>query len=248
MSRSHESTGHVGCFLAALAALTAVGCGEQVTAPAGDILLESLDFLHTGIQPGQPLILVAHAAGLEHSDGQPFLLRTSSGANQARSLKAAPTPRPWDALSNEELAAVIEYWDNVVMIRFKEADALSGVDEQGKNVTSDETVERLKEWVREQGVTITSEWILHPGISGTMPGDPGLVSTLRAHENVDLVEPGGIVGEYTSISAGAGARLIDVILTDGGATGAIDVHAGETITAEYRQPDGSTLRATAVVR
>lgn len=50
---------------------------------------------------------------------------------------------PWDALSDAELAAVTGTYDNTVMIRFKEADAESGVDGQGRSITSEETVERM---------------------------------------------------------------------------------------------------------
>lgn len=243
MTRSVSGT--TGCVMG----LMSIACGQEVTAPRGDIMLASLEFTRAQVPVGDPLILVARPAASESLTPQRFLVRASSGTHQQRAFTPLPTQRPWDALSDADLAAVIGTYDDIVMIRFKEADAKSGVDEQGRNITSRETVERMKQWVREQGVTITREWILQPGVTGTMAGDAELVARLRGHENIDLVEPGGIPGEPETGTAPFGAGdLVAVIQTSSATMSGLRVQAGDVVTAQYRQPDGSLLTATVLIR
>lgn len=224
------------------------GCSQEVTAPAGEVMLSSLRFTRAEVPMGDPLVLFAQPTAGESLTRQPFLVRASSGAYQQSYFTPLPTRRPWDALSDAELAAVIADWRNVVSIRFKEAGAQSGVDEEGRSITSQETVARMKDWVREQGVTITREWITQPGVDGTMPGDAALVSRLRAHENVDLVEPSGPGEPETGAGPLGAGDLVAVIQTSSVTTSGLRVKAGDVVTAEYRQPNGSMVTATVVIR
>jgi hypothetical protein len=224
-------------------------CGQEVTAPRGEVLLESLRFTETEVEAGKPLVLFAQVASGEVTREQPLVVRASSGMSQQGAFDPQPTERPWDALSDAELAAVIGTWDTIVMIRFKDADAESGVDQHGQNITSKETVEQMKAWVREQGVTITREWITQPGVDGIMPADAALVSRLRAHESIDLVELGGIRGVFFGRTAlQSSGDIVAVILTGMDEPSKLTVRAGDVVTAEYRQPNGAVLRATASVR
>jgi hypothetical protein len=108
---------------------------------------------------------------------------------------ATCTPQPsnatgaWRGLSDAELLAEVERACGRVFIGFKETNASRGVNEQGENITSEETIVRMKAFVREHGVTIESEFRLIPTIAGRMPPRLDLVTTLRQHPNVDMIEP-----------------------------------------------------------
>lgn len=218
------------------------GCSQEVTAPAGDIMLSSLRFTRAEAQVGEPLVLVAQPAAGESLKPQPLLVTASSGAQQRAIVS------PWDNLSDAELTAVIADVDGEVLIGFKEADAVRGVDEQGRSVTSAETVERMKRWLTEQAITIIREWVLAPGVFAKMPADEALVSQLRDHDNIDQLEP-NIVGEFPAVTdARSSGGLAGVIRTSPGSAGNLAVRPGDRVTAEYRQPDGSSLTATVAIR
>jgi hypothetical protein len=253
----------IGCFIAIFGS----ACNQEVIAPVGDILLESLEFVSTEVDPGEPLILIGRTAAEEVIGPQPFVIRVSSGARLQGSLRAfvsdcfrqrvrageseqAAVRGCWAALSDEEIAALIGVAsDNRVMIGFKEADAEWGVDEQGQNITSEETLDRMKEWVQKRGVVITRESVLIPSITGTMPARADLVASIRGHENIDYLEP-SLPGEpFGGFPDGTGSRgVLIAILTRGRSVAEHLVRSGDVVTAEYRQPDGSVLQATASVR
>ncbi len=234
----------------ALAGLALVGCDREATAPEGRIRLERLAFLESEVAAGDPLVLVARPAAGESLSSQGFLLRTSSGLRQDEVFPAPCTDGlPWACVTDEELAAVIDKYDDIVLIGFKEAGAERGVDEQGTNITSEETVLEMQQWVEQQGVTITREWLLRPGVTGTMPGDAALVSRLRSHENTDSVEPGGLPGAPLGGAAPVAAGdLLTVIETGSVRESELAVEPGDVVTAEYRQPDGSLLTASVSIR
>lgn len=219
-------------------------CNQEIAGPTGEIMLESIDFLPA--EAGKPLMLVARSSGGETVARQPVLLRSSRSQQQGWLIPLVRHERsPYDRFSDAELAAIIEAYDRIVMVGFKEAEAEAGVDDEGRSTTSKETVERMKEWIQEQGGTITREWSLTPGVTATMRGEPELVGVIRRHPNIDYLEPGGIPGEAEGGSV-RGPDFLGVFLTsDGSATTA---PAGAVVTAEYRQPNGSVLQATVTVR
>ena len=235
-------SGALGWFGAAMG----LSCAQEVTAPRGEIMLESLQFARSEVQAGEPLIVIAQPATGESVVRQPLLVRTSSGGRQQTFVS------PWDGQTDKELTVAIAQWGGRAFIGFKEADARRGVDEHGFNITSSATVERMKQWVREQGMTITLEYQLTPTVVVLMAPDEQLVSRIRHHENVDHLEP-VTVGSYGAESEGGKTedlplRLAAVIPTSPESGGRLSVRRGDTITAEYHQPNGAVLTATASIR
>lgn len=225
---------------------------EGAVPPRADVVLDTLGFASAEIEVGDALVLIGRTEA-DPLDTQPFLLRTSSGESVGGHFNPRPEGRrsAWAPLSDEELAAVIATRDDRVIIGFKEADADQGTDEQGRNITSDETVDRMKAWVREQGITITFESAFIPAIAGRMDPDVQGVTAIRWHENVDYFEPVG-KGHFEDPDGPTlvlrFGDLVAAILTSGDGPSAVEVQPGDLVTAHYRQPDGSELTATARVR
>lgn len=243
----------------ALLALFTLGCSNaEVAAPTGEVMLLSLQFASGEFGTEDPLVVVGRTAGGAPAAPQPLTIHASSGAQVQTSFTPlplqecveGPCPRrdPWRHVSDADLAALIGTWGNIVMIGFKEAGTDGGVDDRGRNLVSAETSERMTEWLRQLGVVIVDEWILTPGVTGTLIPDPALVRQIREHENIDYVNPSG-PGEFESQAAVWGQpNLLAVSRAGHESTSGLKVRAGETVTAEYRQPDGSVLRATASIR
>jgi hypothetical protein len=77
-------------------------------------------------------------------------------------------------------------------IGFKESGQIRGVDEQGHVLTTSQTIRRMKDYLREQGISIETEFDLIPAVAARLPltGDvAGLVLRLRMNPNIDYVEP-----------------------------------------------------------
>lgn len=218
------------------------GCGSEATAPAGQVMLSSLQFARSEVQAGKPLILLARpAAGGETVAPVPVVVRASSGAEQQVFVG------PWRSLSDTDIAAVLADNDGRAFVGFKEADASRGVDELGQNLTSQETFDRMKQWLREQGVAITREFLL-PHVSATIEANTELVSRIRGHENVDYLEP-ILPGWRNAVDSPAvGGDWAAIVQTDSGSGRAFSVRSGDAVTAIYRQPDGTLLTATVLVR
>jgi hypothetical protein len=206
-------------------------------------MLRSLQFTQSQAAVGQSLVLLAEPLAAGECSPQPVRLSVTSGAQDTAWLRS-----PFDSLSDAEFTALIADLDGRVLIGFKEADAAQGVDETGHSITSVETVKRMKDWVRQQGMTIFFEYTLTPTIAATMAADVELVARVRGHENVDYLEP-DMVGEYTAAPGPErSARLVTVIPTSAGGDGSLRVQPGDRVTAEYHQPDGSVLRAVVSIR
>lgn len=124
-----------------------------------------------------------------------LLLLLAAACFEEPTIPAACTPQPgsaagaWRDLSDAELLAEVERACGRVFIGFKEEGASRGVNEQGESITSAQTVVRMKAFVQQHGVTIETEFQLIPTIAGRMPPRLDLVTTLRQHPNVDVIEP-----------------------------------------------------------
>lgn len=230
------------------------GCSNGITGPAGDFMLEEFGFARSEIAVGEPLIVVGRAIPAPDTfEPQPFLLHLGSGETLPYSFNPpAPGRRSvWASVSDEELAAVIASRENQVWIGFKEADAARGTDEYGQNITSVETVEGMKEWIQEQGVTITFESEFIPAVMGTLQPEVERVTTIRWHENVDYFEPpsqGYPEGDADPIVVMQAGDFVAVVLTSDDGTSGVRTQPGDQLTVVYEQPDGSRLSATATVR
>ena len=76
-------------------------------------------------------------------------------------------------------------------IGFKEAGQVRGVDPQGRVLTTAETVFRMKQFLKDQGIVFEVEYDL-PAVAARLPlaGNlDALVRSLRANPNIDYVEP-----------------------------------------------------------
>ncbi len=241
----------------------AAACEEAPTEPrSGTVILESLAFARSSVSAGEALVLTARTKDSLSDAPLPVLVSTSSGQNTTVLLNDCPRKltdeeryasvryTPYDRCSDEELAAIVGIWDNLVSIGFKEAGAEKGTDKRGYSITSEETVDRMKQWVRDQGVTITYEAITVPAVFGTVPAEAELVGLLRSHENVDYFNPSGPPGEpeVEPKADDIPEFFLTVLLTDSDHASDFTVRAGDVVTAEYRQPDGSVLNATVSIR
>jgi len=95
----------------------------------------------------------------------------------------------WSALTDQQLQVEIAHACGRVSVGFKEQWQVRGVDPYGKNLTSDATTQRMKDWLRGKGLRFEFEFIDIPSVVTTMPAELGLVREIRHHPNVDYLEP-----------------------------------------------------------
>lgn len=97
---------------------------------------------------------------------------------------------PWWYMSDSELTAAVEAASGRVAVGFKNEGARGGVDRRGRVLASSQSEEEGKGFLRERGLTFDVEFELLPAVSLTLPrGREGLVAEIRAHPNVDYIEP-----------------------------------------------------------
>ena len=114
-----------------------------------------------------------------------------------------------DAIPPESTPAVLELTSRInqagglVVIGFKEAKAAHGVDVRGTVLVSTETQARAKAYLRDQGVTITQEFVLLPAVQARMDASAVLVARLRANPNIDYLDP-AVFSAFTDSSGAAG--------------------------------------------
>jgi hypothetical protein len=205
----------------------------------GDIFIEALRFSRGTTQPGEPIGIVAHVPQ-RSSTGPSLHIETSSGGADTRRLA------PWSELSTQELAALIQDANGRVFVGYKETNATSGVDGKGNNMTSDSTVQHMTALLLQHGAMIEWSYELIPAVVAHIPTDVAFLTMLRDHPNVEYVEP--IFGGqwHAGGTPPAPTRSVLAIIRPG--SGSLHAAAGDTITAWYRQPNGTLLRATAAVR
>lgn len=242
-----------------------IACQQQPLTPEpGEIMLESLQFTQSTARVGETLVLSARAEQGETASPQPVHLTTSSGERTAVLLNGQGSDCPknltaedfnspvrisaWDSCSDVELTALIHDAQERAFIGFKEANADRGVDEKGRVLVSDETIEQMKAYVQTLGVTIRSNHDDAPYISATVPAKLSLISHIRNHPNIDYLEP-IIPGERLAADSPVQSNLVlTAISPEIVAEAGISVESGTALTAEYRQPDGSILTTTVTLR
>lgn len=252
--------GTASTCLAVFVASVAVACGSnESTAPQGTPTIERLEFAWTEVRAGDPLFLVAHLQPGERDVTERVLLQVSSGNSRTVSLDpfagcgpvADEAHFPWAGCSDEALTTLVDASAGRVFVGFKEALAERGVDGRGTVLTSDTTTDRMKEWLRGEGVTITSEY-LQPAVAAVMEPDEDLVARVRNHPNIAYVEP-IFPGERVSGASGVSEPLVDLVRREGLVSviptngSGIRIAPGDSLIATYRQPDGSTIVARARV-
>lgn len=251
----HTSVSRMLVVATSGAALSALGCDPPTAPYSGE--LESLAFAQSQVAVGAPVVLTGAAIGSATSAVRVGLqLTTSSGA----SLQAALAP--WKEMTDAEILAVLGQAGGRATLGFKEVGQSRGVDASGRVLVSPATVERMKAYIRSQGLTITYEYDM-PAVAAQVPLDLAVVTRLRSHPNVDYLEP-IIPGTYLSVfadgsptAASAGTIteqsnqstvLATVVPTTGGAGAGLRVRSGDVITATYRRADGEILSAVATVQ
>jgi hypothetical protein len=107
-------------------------------------------------------------------------------AHDSPSAPPAPTPQ---ALAAQALADSINAAGGRAFIGFKEAGTARGVDEKGRVLVSPETVNRMRQYVASQGITVEYASTLIPSVVARLRADGALVARLLAHPNIVYVEP-----------------------------------------------------------
>lgn len=97
---------------------------------------------------------------------------------------------PWWYMSDSELTGAAVAANGRVAVGFKDPEARGGVDGRGRVLASSQSEEEGKRFLRERGLAFDVEFELLPAVSLTLPqGREELVAEIRAHPNVDYIEP-----------------------------------------------------------
>lgn len=248
--------------------LLLAACGQEPLEPeAGTVVLARIEFVRSSARPGETLALTARPAAGESVPAAPLSVRisTGSGTTMIRLTARGSCPRElsveevnartsaWGNCSADELTAELARAEGRALIGFKEADAERGVDSRGNVLVSPATVRRIKERLAELGIAIEHEYRLTPTVAARVPIRLQMVSVLRAHPNVDYLEPVA-PGDWGAEGAGSASfsrtsdGLIGIVPTRATAGPELQVRTGDIVTATYRQPDGSLLTAQTRIR
>jgi hypothetical protein len=170
-------------------------------------------------------------------------------------------------ISGHRLAAILKDHEGSATLTVKEADRKRAYDDKlHRYTTSDETLFKVWEWVDSlEGVEIVSRIINSPVLVLQMTPTAEIVNKLRASKNVEILEP-----NYRIIwlSASSGAEN-DPLLSQAQIPGDVEnpitvlgvfstttnkseagfyVQPGDTLTATYHHPDGSTIETWTTIR
>jgi hypothetical protein len=262
----------------ALTASSAIGCGTDFHGPSefatdfpdvshlavGTTVLTALSFGVPEIDAGGSTILYGVASGQE---AVPETVRLSTHQGAVLTLALAPTlvqdstdpgiwvrcgngerdgRSPWSACTDAQIAAYLARIQEVTnaIIGFKEADQERGVD-HGKVLVSDATVQRMKAWIEQIGIRIVYEYLLSPSMAVHVPIDLELIGMVRDEPRIDYFEPNSVGCWARGFCPPAPNLLVGVVDLS-----SLDPPPGPgtSLIAEYRQPEGSVLKAEIVVR
>jgi len=262
----------------ALTVVSATGCSTDLEGPTeaatdltdvshlpvGATVLTDLAFGTTEIDAGDSTIVYGVAAGQE---AVPETVRLSTTQGAELTLELVPTLVPdssdpetwvqcgdgekdgrsyWSACTNAQIAAYLAKITDVTnaIIGFKEADQERGVD-HGEVLVSDATVQLMKAWIEQVGISIEYEYVLSPSVAVHVPIDLELIGVVRGDPRIDYFEPNS-VGCWARGPCPPAPNLL---------VGVVDLSnlnpspgPGTSLIAEYRQPEGSVLKAEIVVR
>ncbi len=262
----------------ALTVISATGCGTDLDEPAevatdltdvshlpvGTTVLTALAFGATVIDAGESTILYGVAAGQE---AVPETVRLSTTQGAVLTLELVTTlvqdstdpgswvqcgdgekdgRSPWSACTDAQIAAYLARIHEVTnaIIGFKEAGQERGVD-HGEVLVSDATVQLMRAWIEQIGISIHHEYLLSPSVAVHVPIDLELIGTVRDEPRIDYFEPNS-VGCFARGPCPPAPNLL---------VGVVDLSnlnpppsPGTSLIAEYRQPEGSVLKAEIVVR
>jgi hypothetical protein len=207
---------------------------------------------------GEVAILHAKAAS-EEARAEAIRVTAANGLDITVALQPVRTPHPndpdapwivcqfgertgstiWSRCSDAEFAAQMAYAvppPNAIMA-FREPGTSAGE-------PSEETLAAVRAWVQTLGVVIVHEFVLSPVVSAQVPVDLAVVRALRADPRVRYLEPDvpGCWARGPCVPANVLVAELDLAALDPAP------EPGTVLRAEYRPPDGSTLRAEVVVR
>ena len=232
--------------------------------PVGATVLTDLAFGTPEIDAGDSTIVYGVAAGRE-AVRETVRLSTTEGAELM--LELVPTLVPdstdpeswihcgdgekvrrsyWSRCTNAQIAAYlarIGNWTNA-LIAFKEADQERGVD-RGVVLVSDSTVQFMKEWIEQVGISIEYEYVLSPTVAVHVPIDLELIGVVRGDPRIDYFEPNVSGCPWFGPCLPSPNLLVGVVdLSNLNPSPG----PGTSLIAEYRQPRDSVLKAEIVVR
>lgn len=208
------------------------GCGSA-EAPTAHYKLSWIA-VDGGVKVGEPALLYAQPVDTTDTGAVRVEIRITGNPTTSVLLH-----RRWAGLPDDQLAAVINGGAccarGQAAIVIKEAGAPTA---PGAQPVSDSTFAADSAWVSSR-MTITSADRGWPQFNVQMAATPQLVHDIRALPTVRYFEPTQFdpftdPGRYVDA-----APLLAVVYTD--AVHGVHVVAGDTLTATYTQPDGSTL-------
>lgn len=208
--------------------------------------LMNLEFTRSAYSAGQALVIRAVPNPEIDSEffreNPPHIQLTSSDGNEFSAQLS-----PWSDLSDEEMAEAIKDGPGNAVVRIKEADKESARNSDGELIRSEEAMNNFINWVENHDkLSILRVSVLHPDIDIEFIEEPTIevVKQVRTHENVEFMEPDQY-GEYLSTSSepAPAGDLASVIIP----TESFTWQPGDTVTAEFKQADGTTLKATVTI-
>jgi len=223
------------------------GCSSATSPDVGQPELMSMEFTRSQYSADQALILRA----TPNPDVDPGFFRENPPVIQLVSNSGDETSAqfsPWTDLSDEEMVEAIKDGPGDVVARVKEADQESARNSEGELIRSEKAVSKFTNWVENhEKLSVLRVSTLQPDVDVdfTEKPDVELVKQIREHENVEFIEPNQF-GEFLADSdepAPASEDLASVIIPSDSFTW----QAGDTITAEFQQSDGSVLEASVTI-
>jgi subtilisin len=98
---------------------------------------------------------------------------------------------PWWEMSDEELADSISTRGNKVFISFKESGMNAGVDEFGKVLVTNSTIENGIRQIKSMGIEVLHQYKLTPYVFAKINPSKRIIRELRDNPIIDVIEPLG---------------------------------------------------------
>lgn len=227
-----------------LISMTFLGCSSTVSDQTDQPELNNLEFSQSTYAPSDALVLRATPnpdLGEKFFNNNTLSIQLSTSSGDEASAQISPFSDLTDA---EMVEAIKEGADNTAILRIKETDQESARNSDGELIRSEEAINSFVNWTENrEEITVTRKAALHPNVLIQFTTDPtvDVVSEVRTHGNVEFMEPNAI-GEFHSVPGDLelSGNLTLVILSGGTLT----YQSGDTVTAEFRQADGTILQAT----
>ncbi|CAN5455680.1 hypothetical protein BH23BAC3_BH23BAC3_34140 [soil metagenome] len=230
---------------------------DQILFSRNRFLLEP----YKGYDAGAPVVISANTYPSRYKSPARIYVTSSSGEFTVVRLNTL------HRISGPRLALILEDHEGSATLTVKESDRKRAYDDQlHRYTTSEETLSKVREWVDNmEGVEIVGRIFNSPVLVLQMTPTAEIVNELRASKNVEILEP-----NYRPIwlSAGSGTENEPLLsqtklpgegenpmtvlgvfpTTTKKSEAAFYVQPGDTLTATYHHPDGSTIETWTTIR